>query len=419
MKAGVSLKELADRTHYTKGYLSKIENGARRPTVMLARQCDVALGAHGALSSLVGVRTSERLDVAGVPESGTETWVLEMDENGSVWFRPVARRTILATGAGWLLTSQLTRGPGDTPPIDETNYAGVIDTFLRVFTELRQLGQRVRPSAVIPTLITQAHALRDVASSATGTTRSDALRLASRYAEYTGWMAQEAGEETAALWWTDQAVAMAAAGGDHELAAYGLVRRALVTLYADDPAQTIALAQCAQRHPAAGDRVRGLAAQREAQGHALTGQYTECMRALDRATELIGRHAPEDGTPVLGPSTVSNPVALTRAWCLHDLGSTREAAELLDHELSGAPANAVRFRARWGARRALAYALSGEVDHACELAGVLLAEYAAIDSATIRADMRKLARTLGRWLDRGPVRAIYPALTAVTTGKPR
>jgi tetratricopeptide (TPR) repeat protein/transcriptional regulator with XRE-family HTH domain len=46
---GLSLAELSARVHYSKGYLSKVENGDKPPTVQLARGCDHALGAEGGL----------------------------------------------------------------------------------------------------------------------------------------------------------------------------------------------------------------------------------------------------------------------------------------------------------------------------------------------------------------------------------
>ena len=55
-----------------------------------------------------------------------------------------------------------------------------------------------------------------------------------------------AGDDQGALWWTERAVTLAAAGGDHDLAAYALVRRALVTLYHGDGPRTVGLAQQAQ-----------------------------------------------------------------------------------------------------------------------------------------------------------------------------
>ncbi|MBV9023395.1 MAG: helix-turn-helix domain-containing protein [Streptomycetaceae bacterium] len=50
---GLSLSALACLLHYSKGYLSKIENGAKPPTLDLARRCEQALQAKGALVRLV------------------------------------------------------------------------------------------------------------------------------------------------------------------------------------------------------------------------------------------------------------------------------------------------------------------------------------------------------------------------------
>ncbi|MFD4135210.1 helix-turn-helix domain-containing protein [Streptomyces goshikiensis] len=50
---GLSLADLARRTHYSKGYLSKIETGAKPPTADVASRCDEVLGAGGELLRLV------------------------------------------------------------------------------------------------------------------------------------------------------------------------------------------------------------------------------------------------------------------------------------------------------------------------------------------------------------------------------
>lgn len=50
---GLSLADLARQTHYSKGYLSKIETGAKRATVDVARRCDQILRAEGELLRLV------------------------------------------------------------------------------------------------------------------------------------------------------------------------------------------------------------------------------------------------------------------------------------------------------------------------------------------------------------------------------
>ncbi|MFF7949665.1 nSTAND1 domain-containing NTPase [Streptomyces griseorubiginosus] len=50
---GLSLTALAQRVHYSKGYLSKIENGSKPATADVGRRCDEALHAGGALLRLL------------------------------------------------------------------------------------------------------------------------------------------------------------------------------------------------------------------------------------------------------------------------------------------------------------------------------------------------------------------------------
>ncbi|UVS81557.1 MULTISPECIES: helix-turn-helix domain-containing protein [Actinokineospora] len=50
---GMSLASLGAAVYFTKGYLSKVENGRARPNPALAALCDRALGADGALTALL------------------------------------------------------------------------------------------------------------------------------------------------------------------------------------------------------------------------------------------------------------------------------------------------------------------------------------------------------------------------------
>lgn len=417
MAREVSLAQLAELVHYSKGYLSKIENGLRRPTAALARLCDSALHCDGALIELAerGAPVTELGDIGVETGSATdaERWVMEMGDNGAIWFQALNRRQALFAGAASLMTLSGTLGearPGE--------HEAALGTFTAMFGQLRQLGQQTSPTLLLPTLIAQTHTMQAMATRASGRTRDKSFSLAARYAEYTGWMAQESGQERVALWWTDLAVALAQAGSDQELAAYSLVRRALVTLYAGDGRQTVALAQQAQHHRAASPRVRGLAAQREAQGHALLGDESACCAALDRADELLARDATSEPATVLGTSSVANPAALTRAWCLHDLGKPAEAAQRFDIELDGVDPGRSRFQARWGVRRALSYATSGEIDHACELTDKLLGDVELVDSATVRWDLQALTKTFSRWLNHPSVRTLFPKLTGALYTSP-
>ena len=132
-------------------------------------------------------------------------------------------------------------------------------------------------------LIAHGQTLSGLAVSASGADKARLLGLAARITEYAGWMAQEAGDDRAALSLTEQAVELATAAGDEVMNVYAQLRRSLISLYRDDSGTTIDLARHVQTDPRAPGRVRGLAALREAQGHALAGAGSDCHRALDRA----------------------------------------------------------------------------------------------------------------------------------------
>jgi hypothetical protein len=211
-------------------------------------------------------------------------------------------------------------------------------------------------------------------------------------------------------------VDLAAAGGDRALAGYALVRRALVTLYREDAAETVALARRAQ-HSALPPRIRGLAAQREAQGHALAGDRDACLRALDRARRLLARDGGSE-QPVLGTSHLPDPAGMVTGWCLVDLGSPSKGAEELGAQLARIAPSAVRTRVRYGVRQALARAFEGEIEEACALTSRLLDGAEAVHSATVRVDLRRLARALARHRNHPGVRELAPRLGPLTALRP-
>jgi helix-turn-helix protein len=412
MAANLSLSALAARTHYTKGYLSKIESGTKPAGPDLARRCDAALDAHGELAALVP-RPAPGGPPPYEPPEGDDTWTVTFDADGSARFSPSSGT---AEPAAPLSLDATAKGLAAAAGADRIG--ATLAVFRAQFDQVRQLGRWASPALVLPTVIAQTHTLRGLAAAAREPERGRLLFLAARYAEFAGWMAQEAGDERAAAWWTRLSVRIAAPTGDAVLAVYSLVRQAEISLYRDDAVGVTALARQAQDAAGVPARVLGLAAQREAQGHALFGDYDECRRTLDRATELFASAPVErPDEPILGSSTVPDLNLMVTGWCLYDLGRPAEAAALLDREVPGIATTALRSRVRFGVRRALAHATAGEIDQACVLAGELLDLIDVVDSATVRTDLRRLVHTLAHWHTHAPVREIYPRLTvALSTG---
>lgn len=408
--AGLSLAGLAGLVHYSRSHLSKVETGAKPPSVDLARRCDRALSCDGELAALVPGPETALLPAVGV-DSGSDSdsdsdWALIADQSGAGAHRTgLSRRYLLAAGGvaglGLGAAPRWLSAPGDRSRAEcgpET-----LAAFRGIFDQLRVLGQTVSPVLLVPNLMMQTRMLLALAR-AGGTSQHAAFALAARFAEFTGWMLQEAGDDERAAQWTDQAVSFAQFGGESDMAAYALVRRGLIALYRQDSAQTVELAREAQRRTD-DPRIRGLAAQREAQGLAVAGDYDGCHRALDRAAGLLAAPPREDSSPALGSANVNDPVAMATGWCLFDLGDTARAAEVLRGECARIPDSAYRARARFGARLALALAASGEPEEAVRVAQAVLDQCDRVDSATVRVDLRLLARELNRWRTKPDVQA--------------
>jgi transcriptional regulator with XRE-family HTH domain len=409
LEAGLSLTALSGAVHYSKAQLSKVERAIKAPSRDLVRLCDAALGANGALIALAYHATA---DAPAEPMTGQvdeEDWIMQLSPDGPNQFQPMGRREVMSAGTASLMTWRSDRTSQASP----ASGAGMLEASRSLFAHYRRLGQTVEPGLLLPVLIAQTHTLRELSTQSDAGTRRQLLALGSRYAEYVGWLMQETGNERAALWWTQRAVDLAAAGGDQALASYALVRRALVTLYRDDAKQTIALARRAQNRTLP-PRIRGLAAQREAQGHALAGDLNACLRALERARTLLVCQEDDSGEPVIGTMHLPDPVGMVTGWCLVDLGRPREASEELDRQLALVSQDAVRTQVRYGVRRALAHASAGEIDHACALTAPLLDGVAAVRSATVTTDLQRLARVLARYSGNPSVRQLGPRLATLS-----
>lgn len=413
LDAGLSLTGLSAAVHYSKAQLSKVERGIKAPSRDLARLCDAALRADGALIALVAPSASGEPDEPAPGGIDEEEWTMQLSPDGSGRFQPLGRRQVVSAGAASLMSWR----SGGQGPVSTATGAGMLEASRSLFTHYRRLGQTVEPGFLLPGLIAQTHTLRELSAHADSRTRPKLLALGSRYAEYIGWLVQETGDEQAALWWTQRAVDLAAAGGDQALAGYALVRRALVTLYQDDAEQTVALARRAQTGTLP-SRIRGLAAQREAQGHALAGDRDACQRALDTARAQLAGQADDADAPVIGSMHLPDSVGMVTGWCLFDLGRPREAADELNRQLARVSPDAVRTQVRYGVRRALAYATDGEIDHACTLTEPLLDGMAAVRSATVTLDLRRLARVLARHSDHASVRRLSPRLGTLSRFNP-
>jgi transcriptional regulator with XRE-family HTH domain len=133
VETGISLAALSRNVHYSKSYLSKVENGLKVPGVDLARRCDAALGADGALAALVP--DPRRIDGPPAAESAA-IWALALGPDGRSEFSGANRlgpdSLGVATTFSWLV-----RPPGAPRHTKEVTVPG----FEAIFGAMRRLGQ--------------------------------------------------------------------------------------------------------------------------------------------------------------------------------------------------------------------------------------------------------------------------------------
>ncbi|MFD3703489.1 helix-turn-helix domain-containing protein [Nocardia sp. NPDC058658] len=399
IRQGLSLGEFAALVHYSRSHLSKVENGHKSPSAQLARKCDAVLSAEGELHALATTITqSERENIPAATDYTHPQWNLRLYSDGSGAFE--------IGEAGAPTVTELPRPAGRS--------ADTLPGLAAMFEETKRLGRTSSPSLVLPVAIAQAHVAVSSAGQSAGRDRRRLLRHAARTAEFTGWMAQECGDDRGALWWTDRAVTLASAAEDDHMASYALIRRAVVSLYRGDSSATTGPTEQVLADDAIHPRIRWLAALGAAQGYAIGMDHAGAMRALDTAASLYEQVQRSEGEAHLGPSALHGRPLLIEAWCQYDLGNLPAAAALFERAMSR-PLPSDRDNARFGTRRALVHAALGEPDRASELIGPLLDVVCSVDSATIRTDLRDFARTITRFRGHPGSHDIQPALMAALT----
>jgi transcriptional regulator with XRE-family HTH domain len=373
----LSLSELSSVTHVSKSYLGNLERGRKRPSAAVAAVCDAQLEAGG---SLIALRDAPIRSPARGPIPAPHAPVFGGD-----------------------------RALNIDP--DATAISGEAELLA-----IRHAAQNDQPRPLAQRLAAHAQAVAATAARVGGVHAKPLWLLAARCAEFTGWLAEEAGDSTLSHAWTTAAANWAVSGGDPDMAGYRWERLSLTVLYQGRATDTIALASRASAEPGISPRIRGLAARRLAQGLALAGERGACERALAESARLLALGPdPFPRGPSWGPNTIDDDGAVIHASCLVDLRAYRAAIRVLgpDPE-TWSPSVAARTRARFVVRGALAFAGAGELDHSCFLSESVLPDLARLESSTVRADLCRLVNVLLRHPAHARSRALMPELIRAT-----
>lgn len=222
MAAGLSLAQLAKDAHYSKGYLSRIENGDQSPSPTLARQCDAVLDTDGALAALLPTPAGTEPD----PVDPAREWMLD------------GTHLLCCANTGWSPTAHDDQQHGLAAAARDES---IVDFFRGEFDQSVRQGELVSSHVILPTVTAQANTLWSLGRAAPPTTRPGLMTLAALNATYAGWLALETGDDIGALHWSRTAVKLAEMVGDANLIVYSLTREAGVAVFRDDPRHVLAL----------------------------------------------------------------------------------------------------------------------------------------------------------------------------------
>jgi hypothetical protein len=300
-----------------------------------------------------------------------------------------------------------------TPKRVDPEAVGRLGTIL---TEYAKIDNLLGPAHLLALTKLHLQFISELLTVAAGEGRTELLTVGARYAEFAGWLHQDAGNPQEAAYWTDRAVGWAEAADNDLMVSYVLMRKSNQASSQGNANRTLGLARAALRgQDRLSPRGRALALRQEARGHALSGNPTECARALDAAREQAAA-APEDQseedrirTGYCTPAFIE----MEAADCAMLLGQPDLAVVTFQHGLATLPAQYQRDRAVNLARLAVAHAASQEPELACAVAQETAVIVNGTWSARAVAELRRLPTLLSSWPDLAAVAELEATLAAL------
>lgn len=231
-----------------------------------------------------------------------------------------------------------------------------------------------------------------------GPDRSQALDFACRFMEFCGWIYQDAGDLSSAMFWTDRALDYAMELGNQRTISYTLMRKSAIATEVGNPAQGLGIANSAlSNSDVLTPRLRAVALRQRAHAYAALGEITEVARDSDSAiAEAVAGISQEedDRAPYCSPMYV----AMETGQSMVVAGHPKSALEVLARSHSEwSDRTQVRDYVLCVSRLATAYAAAGEVEEACNTAEEAINLAYGIGSRRVIGQLRTLLGVLGRW----------------------
>ena len=433
-KAGLSLRALDRASHYDYSRLSRVENGEHLIDLAYVPAIDAAVGAGGLLVFLRSLAQDEpgpgpkTLPNARLRVNDGDSVMLELrTPDGRMVRVSLSRREFTQLLAGGALRAVLPAGIGDLDQAERVSTVlhqprrvdpQVLDYFTTLLAEHFTADKMLGPRHLLGPVHAQIDVLDGLRRHARPGTAEPLLRLLAQYAEFAGWLHQDTGDATAAMYWSDRATEWAQAVGDYQMVAYLLVRKSNIALLDDDATAVVELAAAASRVPGpVSPKLVALASQQEARGWAMRGDADRFRANIDTAGELLRRH-PDDldvTAPVYLHQYDLDTLEEQSASGYRACGQAETAVAILERKIAQMPAHLHRDQGHQLAKLANTVLATAQPDpeRAAALGLECLPAARATGSARIAKELRTLDATLSsRWANLPATAEFHQALAA-------
>lgn len=275
------------------------------------------------------------------------------------------------------------------PPADTL----LVDSLLTTLDEYVRTDNVAGPQLLLPIVSQQVRFVEHLMRTSRGPTQARLRVLHARFAEFLGWLHQDAGNLPAAVAWTSIAADLAGETGSGRLVAYIQMRQSNLAADCGKPQSTIALARAALHSSAdLAPRQRAMALRQLADGHARLGRVADTARALDQARDQAA--LPECADDDLAGYCTPEYIAMEAAHCLVELGRPEQAITTLEPQLPGWHPENRRDLGRGLALLAVALARTAQPNHALDAAQHALTIIAETRSTRTELQLYRVIREL-------------------------
>lgn len=210
---------------------------------------------------------------------------------------------------------------------------GLADSLLINLEQYVRADVGVGPHTLLPVVEAQVRVIEELHRSGDGPARRKFRHVHARYAEFLGWLHQDAGNFRQATDWSNIAFTLAHELDDARLKSYVRMRQSNLAEDLGAARPVLELAEQARRHTDSSmPRLRALALRQHARGQARLGRPQECARSIEMAAAYTEEAGDEDSD--LAGYCTAEFIAVEAADCWIEIGRTDSAIESLETALT-------------------------------------------------------------------------------------